>query len=69
MDVDEWKDDFTVLDVEKQFATPVKKYDGGIGTATVSATFDLIDKLEVGIGYSLETDGESTVTGKVTYKL
>ena len=68
-DVDEWKDDFTVLDVEKQFATPVKKYDGGIGTATVSATFDLIDKLEVGIGYSLETDGESTVTGKVTYKL
>ena len=68
-DVDEWKDNFTVLDVEKEFATPVKKYDSGVGTATVSVTFDLADKVEVGVGYSVETDGESTTTGKITYKL
>ncbi|WP_051532647.1 exo-alpha-sialidase [Fusobacterium perfoetens] len=69
MNVDDWRDDFTVLDVEKEFSTPVKRHEGGVGTATVSATFDLVDKVEVGVGYSIETDGESTATGKITYKL
>ena len=69
MNVDEWRDDFTVLDVEKEFATPVKKHDGGLGRAGVSATFDLAEKVELGVGYSMDTDGESTATGKVTYKL
>lgn len=69
MDVDEWRDEFTVLDVEKEFATPVKKHEGGLGKAEVSATFDLAEKVELGVGYSMDTDGESTATGKVTYKL
>ena len=69
MDVDEWRDEFTVLDVEKEFATPVKKHEGGLGKAEVSATFDLAEKVELGVGYSMDTDGESTATGKITYKL
>ena len=69
MDVDEWRDEFTVLDVEKEFATPVKKHEGGLGKAEVSATFDIAEKVELGVGYSMDTDGESTATGKVTYKL
>lgn len=69
MNVDEWRDEFTVLDVEKEFATPVKKHEGGLGKAEVSATFDIAEKVELGVGYSMDTDGESTATGKVTYKL
>ena len=69
MNVDEWRDEFTVLDVEKEFATPVKKHEGGLGKAEVSATFDIAEKVELGVGYSMDTDGESTTTGKVTYKL
>ena len=69
MNVDEWRDEFTVLDVEKEFSTPVKKHEGGLGKAEVSATFDLAEKVELGVGYSMDTDGESIATGKVTYKL
>ncbi|WP_300331124.1 autotransporter outer membrane beta-barrel domain-containing protein, partial [Fusobacterium sp.] len=69
MDVDEWRDEFTVLDVTKEFATPVKKYEGGVGTASVSATFDLAEKVELVGSYSIDTEGEGVATGKVTYKL
>lgn len=69
MNVDEWRDEFTVLDVEKEFATPVKKHQGGLGKAAISATFDLAEKVELGAGYSIDTEGESVATGKITYKL
>ncbi|WP_300361475.1 autotransporter outer membrane beta-barrel domain-containing protein, partial [Fusobacterium sp.] len=69
MDVDEWRDEFTVLDVTKEFATPVKKHEGGVGTASVSATFDLAEKVELVGSYSIDTEGEGVATGKVTYKL
>ena len=68
MNVDDWRDEFTVLDVTKEYSTPVKKYDGGVGVATVSATFDVAEKVELGVGYSVDTTGEGVTTGKVTYK-
>ncbi|MGY0395334.1 exo-alpha-sialidase [Fusobacterium sp. SYSU M8A802] len=68
MNVDDWRDEFTVLDVTKEYSTPVKKYDGGVGMATVSATFDIAEKVELGVGYSVDTTGEGVTTGKVTYK-
>ena len=68
MNVDDWRDEFTVLDVTKEYSTPVKKYDGGVGMATVSATFDVADKVELGVGYSVDTTGEGVTTGKATYK-
>ncbi|MGY0395333.1 exo-alpha-sialidase [Fusobacterium sp. SYSU M8A802] len=68
MNVDDWRDEFTVLDVTKEYSTPVKKYDGGVGMAIVSATFNVAEKVELGVGYSIDTTGEGVTTGKVTYK-
>ncbi len=36
--------------------------------ATISATFDVAEKVELGVGYSVDTTGEGVTTGKVTYK-
>ena len=68
MDVDDWRDDFTVLDVTKKYATPVEKHKSGVLYAGVSAGFDIADKVETTISYKIDSTGENIFIGSMTYK-
>lgn len=68
MNEDNWRDEFTVLDVTKEFATPVNKYNAGIIDAKLSIGLDINDKLEVIASYSVDSTGENFATGKMVYK-
>lgn len=68
MNENNWRDKFTVLDVTKDFATPVNKYDGGVIDAEISAGLDVADKFEVTVSYLVDSTGENIASGKVTYK-
>lgn len=68
MDVDDWRDDFTVLDVTKKYAVPVEEHEAGVVYAGVSVGFDIADKLETTISYRMDSTGENVFVGKVTYK-
>ena len=68
MDVDDWRDDFTVLDVTKKHATPVEKHEAGVFSAGISAGVDVADKVETTISYRMDSTGENIFTGSMTYK-
>ncbi|QNM15078.1 sialidase family protein [Fusobacterium hominis] len=68
MNVDEWKDKFTVLDVEKEYSRPLSKHDGGVVEAKISASLDIADKVETSISYSIDSTGEGVTKGAITYK-
>lgn len=68
MNVDEWKDKFTVLDVEKEYSRPLSKHDGGVVEAKISASLDIADKVETSISYSIDSTGEEVTKGAITYK-
>lgn len=68
MDVDDWRDDFTVLDVTKKYATPVEKHEAGVFSAGISAGVDVADKVETTISYRMDSTGENIFTGSMTYK-
>ena len=68
MDVDQWKDKFIVLDVEKEFARPVRKNKYGVGFGEISGKLTLGDKVDAIISVSMDTLGETMSTGKLIYK-
>ena len=68
MDVDDWRDDFTVLDVTKKHATPVEKHEAGVFSAGISAGVDVADKVETTISYRMDSTGENIFIGSMTYK-
>lgn len=68
MNIDDWRDDFTILDVEKEYARPVEKHNGGIANAGLYLTLDFADKIETTLAYTFDSNGEGITTGKLTYK-
>ena len=68
MDVDKWSDKFTVLDVEKEYATPVEDNRGGVASAEVFANLELSNKVEIGVSYKRDSLGKDKTMGKLTYK-
>lgn len=68
MDVDDWRDDFTVLDVTKKYATPVEKHEAGVFYTGISAGLDIADKVETSVSYRMDSTGENIFTGTMTYK-
>lgn len=68
MDVDDWRDDFTVLDVTKKYATPVEKHEAGVFYTGISAGLDIVDKVETSVSYRMDSTGENIFTGTMTYK-
>ncbi|MCJ8342866.1 MAG: hypothetical protein MJH09_08480 [Cetobacterium sp.] len=68
MNVDSWKDKFTVLDVEKEFARPVRKNKYGVTTGEISGTIAFGEKFYGTLTLSTDTLGETTTKGKITYK-
>lgn len=68
MNEDDWRDEFTILDVEKKFATPVEKHDAGVVATGLSLTLDIADKVETTLSVSADSTGDTITTGKLTYK-
>lgn len=68
MNIDQWKDKFIVLDVEKEFARPIKKNEYGVGFGEIFSKLSLGDKVDTIISLSMDTLGETMVKGKLTYK-
>ena len=68
MNVDEWRDKFTILDVEKEYARPVEKHSTGVANAGFHLTLDFADKVETTLAYTVDSTGEGITTGRLTYK-
>lgn len=68
MNVDSWKDKFSVLDVEKEFARPVRKNDGGVAFGEISGNISFNNKVDLNISVSTDTLGDTITSGKMTYK-
>lgn len=68
MNVDEWRDKFTILDVEKEYARPVEKHSAGVANAGFHLTLDFADKVETTLAYTVDSTGEGITTGRLTYK-
>lgn len=68
MNVDDWRDKFTILDVEKEYARPVEKHSAGIANAGFHLTLDFVDKVETTLAYTVDSTGEGITTGRLTYK-
>ncbi|MHA4988085.1 exo-alpha-sialidase [Cetobacterium somerae] len=68
MDVDKWSDKFTVLDVEKEYATPVEDNRGGVASAEIFTNLELSNKVEIGISYKRDSLGKDKTMGRLTYK-
>ena len=68
MNVDDWRDKFTILDVEKEYARPVEKHSAGIANAGFHLTLDFADKVETTLAYTVDSTGEGITTGRLTYK-
>ena len=68
MNVDDWRDKFTILDVEKEYARPVEKHSAGVANAGFHLTLDFADKVETTLAYTVDSTGEGITTGRLTYK-
>lgn len=68
MSVDKWKDKFTVLDVEKEYATPVEDNKGGVASVKVFTNLELSNKVELELSYKVDSLGKDKTMGKLTYK-
>lgn len=68
MNVDDWRDKFTILDVEKEYARPVEKHSAGVANAGFHLTLDFVDKVETTLAYTVDSTGEGITTGRLTYK-
>lgn len=68
MNIDDWRDKFTILDVEKDYARPVEKHSAGVADVGVHLTLNLADKVETTIAYTVDSTGEGMTTGRLTYK-
>lgn len=68
MNVDDWRDKFTILDVEKEYARPVEKHSAGVANAGLHLTLDFADKVETTLAYTVDSTGEGITTGRLTYK-
>lgn len=68
MNIDDWRDKFTILDVEKEYARPVEKHEAGVANAGFHLTLDFADKVETTLAYTVDSTGEGITTGKLTYK-
>ena len=68
MNIDDWRDKFTILDVEKDFARPVEKHSAGIANVGFHLTLDFADKVETTLAYNVDSTGEGMTTGRLTYK-
>ena len=66
--VDDWKDKFIILDVEKDYAAPVKKYKDGVVDAKIYTSIKLNEDIEGTISFKMDSTGEKTTTGKLSYK-
>ena len=68
MNVDDWRDKFTILDVEKEYARPIEKHSAGVANAGFHLTLDFADKVETTLAYTVDSTGEGITTGRLTYK-
>lgn len=68
MNIDDWRDKFTILDVEKEYARPVEKHSAGVTNVGFHLTLDFADKVETTLAYTVDSTGEGITTGKLTYK-
>lgn len=68
MNIDDWRDKFTILDVEKEYARPVEKHSAGVANAGFHLTLDFADKVETTLAYTVDSTGEGITTGRLTYK-
>ena len=68
MNVDDWRDKFTILDVEKEYARSVEKHSAGVANAGFHLTLDFVDKVETTLAYTVDSTGEGITTGRLTYK-
>lgn len=68
MNVDDWRDKFTILDVEKEYARPIEKHSAGVANASFHLTLDFADKVETTLAYTVDSTGEGITTGRLTYK-
>lgn len=66
--VDDWKDKVIILDVEKDYAAPVKKYKDGVVDAKIYTSIKLNEDIEGTISFKMDSTGEKTTTGKLSYK-
>lgn len=68
MNIDDWRDKFTILDVEKDFARPVEKHSAGVANVGFHLSLDFADKIETTLAYNVDSTGEGITTGRLTYK-
>lgn len=68
MNVDDWRDKFTILDVEKEYSRPIEKHSAGVANAGFHLTLDFADKVETTLAYTVDSTGEGITTGRLTYK-
>lgn len=66
-DYDDWKEEFTVLDVTKKMAKPVS-YDKHYVKADIGVDFTYLKAATLGISASFDNDDENTVLGSLKYQ-
>lgn len=67
MNSDLWAENYTVLDAHRTMTPPVKKYDGGLTSGFVEASFNINKKTNIVAAASLNTAGDRYIGGTVTY--
>lgn len=67
MNTERWAEEYTVLDSKRTMSAPVKKYNHGLTTGYLEASFNINQQAVVVAGASLNTDGDGIIGGAIRY--